>query len=93
MDSSTFDAIFTEADSDAIDYIIDNFAPTFYVKDSSNNVVTCSIVKSAAAVCVVRNKVDNTTYAFINECRRGTIGSNGSITWANWINVSSTTTA
>lgn len=93
MDSSTFDAIFTEADSDAIDYIIDNFAPTFYVKDSSNNVVTCSIVKSAAAVCVVRNKVDNTTYTFINECRRGTIGSNGSITWANWINVSSTTTA
>lgn len=92
MDSSTFDAIFTEADAHAIDYIIDNFAPTFYVKYSSNK-VTCSIVRSATKVCVFRNRVDEQTYNFIQECRRGTIGIDGTITWASWATVSSTTTA
>lgn len=88
MDSSTFDAIFTEADSDAIDYIIDNFAPTFYVKGSSNSVVTCSVVRSATAVCVFRNKIDEQTYNTIQECRRGTIGVDGTITWGSWMNIS-----
>lgn len=88
MDSSTFDAIFTEADSDAIDYVIDNFAPTFYVKGSSNSVVTCSVVRSATAVCVFRNKIDEQTYNAIQECRRGTIGVDGTITWGSWMNIS-----
>lgn len=91
MDSSTFDAIFTEADSDAIGYIIDNFAPTFYVKGSSNSVVTCSVVRSATAVCVFRNKVDEQSGNAIQECRLGTIQIDGTIAWGNWSNISSTT--
>lgn len=91
MDSSTFGTIFTEADADAIDYIIDNFAPTFYVKDSSNNVVTvCSVVRSATQVCVFLNGVDEQTGNATQDFRQGTIRTNGTIKWNNWTNISTT---
>lgn len=92
MDSSTFNAIFTEADSDAIGYIIDNFAPTFYVKVSSNGVAVCSIVRSATQVCVFRHAVDRQVGNAIQDFRCGRIKIDGTIEWSDWTTTSSTVT-
>lgn len=84
MDDDIFDTIFTEANASRINELIDKYCPTFYVRGSMDSVVTCSIVRSATAVCVFRNGVDKQTGNATQEFKRGTIKKDGTIGWNPW---------